>query len=270
MAEEPNATQIDYWNAARHWIDEQAEHDEMLEPLGRLAMDALDPQAGERLLDIGCGTGTTTFALAAAARDVVGVDISVPMLEFARSRPERPPNASFLEADAQTYPFETGSFHRAFSRFGVMFFSEPTAAFGNIAMALRPGGRIAFVCWQAFDRQEWQAVPATAAGVGADWATSGGPSPFALADRDVLSRHLDGAGFVRIDIEGVERTVLVGGSGDIESGMRFIAGSRLGRQIAEERGAGGMALVREALEAYVTPSGVEMSAAVWVVGAQRV
>jgi len=266
-AEDPNAGQAEYWNAACHWVDEQIEHDEMLEPLGRLAMDALAPASGERVLDVGCGTGTTTFALAEAVGpdgEAVGADISVPMLERARSR-VGPPNASFLEADAQTHPFSVASFDGAFSRFGVMFFADPAAAFANIASALRPEGRLAFVCWQGAEEQEWVRVPLRAVGVVPE--APDGPSPFALADAGRLTKLLDEAGFVRVDIAPAERTVLVGGHGDIENGLRFLTSSRIGRQIAEERGAEAMARVREALEGFVTARGVEMRAAVWVVTA---
>jgi SAM-dependent methyltransferase len=266
---EPNAAQVEYWNAAQNWIDEQDAHDEMLSPLGRLAFDALAPVAGERLLDIGCGTGTTTLELAAAVGpegEAVGADISALLLERARSRATA--NATFIEADAQTYPFEEASFDGAFSRFGVMFFADPTAAFANIARALRPHGRLSFVCWQPFAVQEWMRVPQEATGVDVSW-TGAAANPFAFGDRGVLARHLDEAGFVRVDIDGAERTVLVGGRGDLSTGVSFLATSRLGRQIVEEQGAEGIERVRAAVEPFVTPRGVEMRAAVWVVRAEH-
>jgi len=269
VTDTPNAAQIEYWNAAQNWVDEQREHDEMLEPLGGLALDALAPAPGERILDIGCGTGTTTFEIASTvggAGEAVGADISVPMLAAARARAAGASGVTFLEADAQTYPFESASFDGAFSRFGVMFFSDATAAFANIARALRPDGRLAFVCWQAFERQEWMRVPAVAAAVDASWAAQR-PSPFVFGDRGVLARHLDEAGFVRVDIDGFDRTILLGGSGDLETGLRFLMSSRLGRQIVEERGDAGVARVRTAVEPFVTARGIEIGAAVWVVRA---
>jgi SAM-dependent methyltransferase len=263
----PNASQVEYWNAATNWVAEQREHDEMLESLGRLAMDALAPAPGERVLDIGCGTGTTTLEIAEAVGAdgyAVGADISVPMLAAARERAAAFPSVSFLEADAQTYPFEAASFDGAFSRFGVMFFSDPTAAFANIRRALRPDGRFAFVCWQGFEHQQWMRLPAEAAGIDTGWTTAG-PNPFVFAERGVLARHLDEAGFVRVDIEGLERTILLGGHGDLESGLRFLLSSRIGRQVVENAGEDGVARVRAAIEPFATPRGVEMTAAVWVV-----
>src|SRR5437879_4211907 len=128
----------------------------MLEPLGRLAIEALALEPGESVLDIGCGTGATTLALAdlvGASGRAVGADVSAPMLEAARRRASGRANVAFVEADAQVHAFS--GFDAAFSRFGVMFFADPQAAFRNIARSLRPGGRIAFVCWQPPDRQEW-------------------------------------------------------------------------------------------------------------------
>jgi len=264
---DPNSAQVEYWNAAHRWVDAQTQHDEMLEALGQLAIEALDPRPGERVLDIGCGTGTTTLEIAALVGPeghAVGADISAPML--ARAHERSVPNTTFVNADAQTYPFDEASFDGAFSRFGVMFFSDPTAAFANVRRALRPGGRLAFVCWQTFEAQEWMRVPAEAAGVAIEWS---GPNPFAFGDRGVLARHLDGAGFVRVDIDGMRRTILVGGRSDLDTAVQFTLEARVGREIVAARGDEAAPLVRAALEPYVTPDGVAMEAAVWVVRAQH-
>ncbi len=262
-----NEGQFEYWNAARNWIDEQREHDEMLGPLGRLAIDALAPVPGERILDVGCGTGATTLELARAAGEAVGADISRLMLEAARERAAGVPGVSFIEADMQTHAFEPASFDGAFSRFGVMFFADTAAAFANIAGALAPGGRFAFVCWQGLDRQEWLQVPREAGGVDVE-AGDDGPGPFRFADPEVLRRYLDEAGFVRVDIDGVERTMLLGGRGDLDAAMRFVVGSRVGREIADRGGPEAVERVRAALERFVTPRGVEIGCAVWVVRAR--
>jgi SAM-dependent methyltransferase len=266
---DPNAAQSEYWNAAHHWVDEQDAHDAMLEPLGRLGFAALAPAPGERILDIGCGTGTTTLELGATVApdgEVVGADISAPLLERARSRARE--GVRFIQADAQTYAFDEASFDGAFSRFGVMFFADPTAAFANIRRALRHHGRLAFVCWRDFALQDWMRVPAEAAGAVADWLDQG-PNPFAFADAGKLEGYLAGAGFVRITTDAHEMPILVGGPGDAENAMRFLASSRIGRTIREQRGDAGIEAARRSLEPYTTERGVEMQAAVWVVRAEH-
>ena len=126
-----------------------------------LAAAAIAP--GDRVLDIGCGCGNTTLAAARAAGpdgSAHGVDLSVPMTDLGRQRAEQERvNATFEVADAQTHPFKAGAFDVAVSRFGVMFFDDPVAAFTNIAGALRPGGRLAFVCWQDLMVNDWMLVP---------------------------------------------------------------------------------------------------------------
>jgi SAM-dependent methyltransferase len=267
-----NADQSEYWNAARHWIDDAAGHDAMLEPLGRLAQAALGVQPGDRVLDIGCGTGTTTLALAAAAEPggaAIGVDISALLLGVARERAAGRPNVSFVEGDAQTHPFDPDSFDRAFSRFGVMFFGDPVAAFANIHGALRPGGGIAFVCWQSAADNEWMSVAISAVRGWVDIPSTPdtAPGPFALSDRGRLDRILTGAGFDEITVEDVRAPVLLGGPGDVDTALAFLAESRIGRQIREHASDpdAAFAAIRDALGSYVTPEGVRMTAAVWLV-----
>ncbi|MCR5880984.1 class I SAM-dependent methyltransferase [Phenylobacterium sp. J367] len=128
-------------------------------------MAALAPSAGERLLDIGCGAGETTIELAERVQPggaVVGLDISRPLLEAARAR-AAPSGVEFIEADAQTHAFPPGSFDGVFSRFGVMFFADPVAAFTNIRRALKSGGRLAFVCWRAAAENPVMTTPMAAA-----------------------------------------------------------------------------------------------------------
>jgi len=113
----------------------------------------------DHVLDVGCGTGQTTrdAARAAGAGRALGVDLSAQMLEHARriSREEGLSNVAFEQADAQVHAFTPGSFDVAISRFGSMFFADPVAAFGNIGRALRPGGRLVLMVWQARERNEW-------------------------------------------------------------------------------------------------------------------
>jgi ubiquinone/menaquinone biosynthesis C-methylase UbiE len=144
----PNEAQIEHWNgqAGDTWVALHDRLDAQLEPLGRVAQDLAPPGLGERMLDIGCGTGQTTLALCervGSQGSVLGIDISRPMLELARARARAAAikNVRFEQADAQIYAFEPRAFDYAFSRFGVMFFADPVAAFANLRAALRQGGR---------------------------------------------------------------------------------------------------------------------------------
>jgi len=273
---DPNASQADYWNAARHWVSDADGHDDMSGPLGRLAIDALDLAGGMRVLDIGCGTGATTREIArrvGPSGDVLGADISGLLLGVARTRSAELTNVSFVEADVQTHPFDEGTFDAAFSRMGVMFFADPVAAFANVRRALRGGGRLAFVCWRSPADNEWVSVPGAAARPWVDLVAGvdTAPGPFALADGAYLERVLRGAGFERIAIEDVRRPILVGGHGDLDTAMRFLSASRVGKQVLEDASDpdAAFAAIRKALGAYVTAEGVEMTAAVWLVTARR-
>ena len=150
---DPNRAQIDYWNeqSGPKWVEQQGQLDRLLATLGAVVMHRLALRPGQRVLDVGCGCGHTTLDLAgrvAPTGSVLGVDVSGPMLTRARERARDLPNVTFLQGDAQTHRFEPASVDAIFSRFGVMFFAEPDMAFRNFQRALKPGGRLVFVCWR--------------------------------------------------------------------------------------------------------------------------
>src|SRR6516225_10366923 len=156
-----NAAQAAEWDgpAGAHRTKYAAVFDAETRPHNERLRAAAGVSPRDRVLDVGCGTGQTTrdAARAATAGSALGVDLSAQMLEHARilSREEGLANVSFLQADAQVYQFPVASFDVAISRFGTMFFADPVAAFGNVGHALRPGGRVALMVWQARDRNEW-------------------------------------------------------------------------------------------------------------------
>ena len=205
MPETDNADQIAYWNAdaGETWAALQKQMDAQLEPHGLRAMEALAPAAGERIVDVGCGSGQTSLALGQAvgrSGAVMGLDISRPLLDLARRRAAESgaANVSFGEADVQTYAFAPATFDAVFSRFGVMFFADPPAAFANIRRALKPGGRLAFVCWRTPAENIFMTLPYTAAAAQfppAPPPTPGAPGPFAFADPDRVRHILSSAGF---------------------------------------------------------------------------
>ena len=280
----PNAEQIEYWNekSGPKWVAYADLLDAQIGPIGELAMDRAKIHEGERVLDVGCGCAQTTLQLAArvgARGRVLGVDISGPMLARARARAAAAPAArmEFLLADAQTAALERGAFDLVFSRFGVMFFADPIAAFANLRRALAPRERLAFVCWQALDRNPWMAVPLSAAAKHVKLPPPplpGTPGPMALADPERVARILDQAGFQGASLESVETKLVIGGGGSVEDAARFLLeGVGPTSQALREAGAGAMdrvgPAVRAALERYRTPRGVEMGAAVWIVTASR-
>jgi SAM-dependent methyltransferase len=199
-----------FWDSVTPtWLEMLDSFERITGEPGRKAMERLDPRAGERILDIGCGAGGTTLELAervGADGEVLGVDIAPGLLERAAenaaARGVR--NVSFLHADAQVHDLGRATFDAAFSRLGVMFFTDPVAAFANIRRSLRPGGRLSVVAWQEPAANEWMSLPATAAmtvlGTTAPPTAPDAPGPFSLADPDRVERILSAAGFHDLDI----------------------------------------------------------------------
>jgi ubiquinone/menaquinone biosynthesis C-methylase UbiE len=160
-AQRGNADQIAYWNGphGKIWAKEQEKRDRDHAALTEAGLALAAPKPGERVLDIGCGSGTTTLKLAAHAApsgEAIGIDISGPMLAVARARAaQTPARVRFIEADATDYAFDSESFDLAFSQFGVMFFADPAASFRNIHKAMKKDGRLVFVCWRGAFENPW-------------------------------------------------------------------------------------------------------------------
>ena len=205
-----NIEQAEYWaEQAPTWLELEDQQEEVLGPPGELAMDRLELVPGQRVIDLGCGPGRTTLELAARvgpAGEVAGVDISAEMLARGRERAARlgAGNVEFVHADAQVHDFGAARFDAVYSRFGVMFFSDPVAAFANVRRALRPGGALSFACWQSVSDNEWMLVPGVAVAevTGSAPPVPGpdGPGPFSLADPARVRAALGAAGFGSIAI----------------------------------------------------------------------
>lgn len=278
-ADGPNAEQVRYWNetAAPKWIAWQEVLDAQLESLGRRTMDAVRIATGDRVLDVGCGCGATTREIArrvAPGGRVVGVDVSAPMLERAAelTRAAGLADVRFEHGDAQTHRFEPGAFDVLFSRFGVMFFADPVAAFRNLRGALRPGGRLGFICWQAIWENPWVTVPLGAAAQHVQLPPPpepGAPGPFAFADADRVRGILTDAGFQDVAFADVRETLSVG-DGDLDRAVDFLANA-LGPTSAVLREADPavkprvMAAMRDAMAPFVDGGRVCMPSAAWIV-----
>src|SRR5918992_3055720 len=207
MADIVNVEQAEAWDGpeGEHWALHYERFDAIIGPYHRALMSAAALAPGERVLDIGCGNGLTSRDAARAvgpSGSVLGVDLSGPMLARAEqlAKEDGLDNVRFERGDAQVHSFEPGAYDLAVSRFGLMFFLDPVAAFTNIASALRPHGRLATLVWQSVAANEWVTAMRDALAVGRDLPgpPPGAPSPFALADTDYARSVLTEAGFTDV------------------------------------------------------------------------
>lgn len=275
-----NTNQREHWNAdeGQHWVRFEDVHNAMLEPFGIALLDAAGLRPGASVLDVGCGTGWTSIRAAERVGpegSVLGVDLSAPMLARARERAAQAglEHVSFEVADAQTDALG-GGFDAVISRFGVMFFDDPTAAFTNLRGSLTGDGRLTFACWQDLLANEWIAVPAAAVASRIplpDPGPPGAPGPFSLSDPDAVRALLTDAGFTDVDIDPLEPTVLLGGGRPVDETLAYLRSSGLGRAIfaeaAPDQVEDALGAVRDALEPFETADGIKLASAAWLVTA---
>lgn len=278
-----NADQSRIWNgsAGEAWVAHAEHFDATLAPFGEAVIDRLDPPAGQRIVDIGCGAGATTIRLAAlvTAGSVTGVDVSAPMLALARARADAAgvENVVFAETDVQADDLVGAPFDLAFSRFGVMFFTDPVLAFSRIAGALVGGGRFGFVCFQSPTENPFIVVPVGIAsahlGVGPP-ADPNGPNPFSLADPNRTRLLLADAGFTDVELEPGPVEAVLGTDDDLPG---------LARRVIEQNPSTSIALaaatpdvqattldaVAAALAPHCSNGLVTLGAATWIVTAAK-
>ena len=204
-----NAQQAEYWNseAGEKWVEFDAQMDRLLQPMTEQLVERSGISPGYSVLDIGCGAGSSTahFAeIVGTTGRIVGLDISEPLLALARERCSSFGQASFENADAQVHQFDRGEFDLVVSRFGVMFFSDPVAAFSNLRSAISPDGAMHFVCWAPGPENPWFSVPLSVAKrhFGEPEPTPPrAPGPLAFSDIEYVSEILDSAGFRDLSID---------------------------------------------------------------------
>ena len=240
-------------------------------------MNTLKPEGGEHIIDIGCGCGQTSLDLGSrvgAAGSVVGVDISKHMLEVALRRLRLAPNlrVTFSLLDAQSDDLGHGRFDAAFSRFGVMFFSDPVVAFANIRRSLKPNGRLVFLCWRPLNQNPWMREPLEAAlpllPPIAPYDPMA-PGPFAFADAGRVQSILAAAEFGSVKVSPCDAAI---GGANVEQTLQLALNvGPLGAALREnpERAEMVANAVRDLLSKYATPNGVLMPAAVWIVSAHN-
>jgi SAM-dependent methyltransferase len=229
---------------------------------------------GDEVADIGCGTGLTTreAARAAAPGRVVGIDVSERMLERARqvTAAERLDNVRYELGDAQAHRFDPAGFDVAISRFGTMFFSDPPAAFANIAAALRPEARLVLLVWQRHEDNAWARAIDAALGDAA-LAPQAGADPFSLGDAEVTARILAGAGFIGIRFEDVHEPVLYGH--DLDAALAVVTGfqstSAALATLSDREAARTVERLREMLAAHHSDEhGVALDSRSWLITAR--
>ena len=276
VGHERNADQIAYWNgpAGQRWSDRQAAQDVLLAPVLQLLIDRAGAKPGERVLDVGCGSGASSIAFAeqvAPAGFVLGVDISTPMLTIARQRARKDLPVDFVLADATVYPFDPESFDLLVSRFGVMFFAEPAVSFAHMREALRRDGRLAFTCWREPRDNPWMMAPLQAVYKHVPKLPQQGPEdpgPFAFASEERVKRILSEAGFKSIAMERCDLLldIAIGQGIDaaVRSALEIGPSSRaLEGHPAEVRDAA-KASVRETLMPHLRGKSVALAGSTWI------
>lgn len=274
-----NSQQAEYWNsvAGPKWVKYDAEMDSRLRSMTfeLLRRSAIGP--GLDVLDVGCGAGSTTEQIAQSVGPtgtVLGLDISEPLLSVARMRCAALSHVNFVGADAQVYPFTPESFDALLSRFGIMFFDDPFAAFANLLKALRPSGKLHFVCWASADKNPWFTVPLSIVKehLGPpEPVPPRTPGPLAFSDSDYVVEILSVAGFRNIRIESVETNIVSTDSPERQAELylrmgpasRLVAAKSPGPEVMDAVTA---SLISE-LRHYTNREGITLGAAVHYVAA---
>lgn len=275
--QQANADQIALWNdtAGRAWVDRQESLDRLLEPFEKLLVDAVVKSKAQRVLDIGCGTGSTTLAVArqvGAKGTAVGLDISEPMIALAKRRAEResaPPH--FICADAQTYAFDDKSFDMIISRFGVMFFDDSVRAFKNLRRATTKGGELKAIVWRNPTDNPFMTTAERAAAPFLPQMPArkpDEPGQFAFGDRNRVHSILEKSGWTEIAIEPLDVACTLPERELNEYISRLGPLGRVLPQIDEQKRAEVLEAVRKAFDPYVHGDEVPFTAACWMIGAR--
>ena len=269
-----NAEQAELWNGrlGKAWVNVEDYIDGMMAPLSTVALEAVNAKPSDRIIDIGCGCGTTSFSLGATGAAVWGVDISTAMIDRANEKDNAAGNVAFSVGDAASQQY-TADHTVVFSRFGVMFFADSVKAFANIRSALVPGGRLVFLCWQPPAANPWLSIAGAALQpfqpADAPPPDPEAPGPFRFGVPEDTRKVLGSAGFTNIAMQPVVKDLHLGDT--IDEVMRFQSNvgplSGLLETLDESRHAQATAAVRDAFAAKADSKGINLEAATWLVTA---
>ncbi|MFV0524162.1 MAG: class I SAM-dependent methyltransferase [Acidimicrobiales bacterium] len=271
-----NVDQQQLWNGPTgdHWAVQADRFERMVAPFHQALMEATPVAADAYILDVGCGTGQTTRALAGRAADgrALGVDISRPMLSVAAARAERAgvANVEFRLADAQVAPLGRAAFDTAVSQFGGMFFADPVAAYANLHRAVRPGGSLGLLVWRAVQENQWmmELIRSLAGPRPLPKRAPGTPGPFAFAEPDRITRTLDDAGWRDVTLTPLDAETVVGGDAAEALDMGLGLGEWLLDGADDGERATAVDRLRSRYRELVGPGGVVVAGAAWLVTAQ--
>ena len=273
LVDPANADQARAWDGTEgaFWADHPDAFDRTMAAYDPVLLAAAELHPGEHVLDVGCGTGSTTRAAAVrcAPGHALGVDLSAAMVEVARSSAAGLVNVSFEHVDAQVHDFGAGLYDVLVSRTGVMFFGDPAAAFSNLVRALRPGGRLALLVWQPYAGNEWIQLLRSALAAGRDLPVPGASGPFSLGDPDRVRALLTGAGCTDVALADVRRPMDFGAT--VDAALDFVTGL-LGGLVADldsAARAAALAALRRTLSDHATPAGVHLPSAAHLVTARH-
>jgi SAM-dependent methyltransferase len=272
-------SQREYWNSAAgaRWVQQQPVLDELFRAHGEHALDSALIKDGASVLDVGCGCGVTTLSVAARvgpSGTVLGVDISAPMLALARQRAaERGLSQVHFElGDVQTHELEASRYDAIVSRFGVMFFENPSIAFARLRRTLRDGGHFAAVCWRAPAENPWITLPiaATSALVTVDAIDMNVPGPFSLAPRERTAALLESAGFGDITVTPLDQTLTLGASSEEAASLVVTMGpvGRAMQSVSDDVRKHAVESIAASFNAYQSEAGVRLPSAAWLLTAR--
>jgi len=276
----PNEEQTKLWNgiAGRAWVDTQPLLDRVLKPFEDLLVNAVAAKSARRVLDVGCGAGTTTLAIAELLGTngrCIGIDISEPMIALARTRAERAAStaspAHFICADAQIYAFEPAAFDMVVSRFGVMFFDDPVRAFANLRHTAKDGAELRFLAWRSPAENPFMTTAERAAApllANIPARDPDAPGQFAFADRRRLNRILEESGWNEIDIRPLDVSCNFPEKDLVRYFTQLGPLGRVLQEVDEQTRTRVVAEVRAAFATYVQGDEVRFNAAGWMVGAR--
>lgn len=283
MTDQANAGMAEFWNGkgGENWLSREARLETSLRPFGQQAMAAGAITAGQRILDIGFGCGDSAIELAGKVGpegQVHGVDISLAMVDAANKKAVKMDiaNVSFECADAQTKAFQLASYDLVFSRFGVMFFDDPIGAFKNIYSALKPGGRLAFICWAPRNQNAWVGLPLQVVAKHLTLPAPPGleePGPFSLSEELRVNSILGAAGFANIAVEPYQIPFVLGG--DVDEALSFLmqlapSGGAINNAEADQETRARIALdMADLLKSHANNKGVSMGATALLVTADK-